>query len=471
MPAENSIPMMIAILPLYLGIINAGYDIKVYINLREIKNAIFYFILGIHNFYFFSGKSFLKRKSNIDLKDFDITKSIEATLMRHFKLESIEKLESSYKLNLINSCKNILNSFSSQNFAEMYGIFFTDHIYLPQDLMKKYIEKYYPKVNLFNYHVGHQNSTLIINQLSKKNKLRHPFSPPKNIFKKYIDNISYDESKILVEKIQNNLKSLYEKSLWYDRCNTSGYVKNQITTKEQLFKSNLSEEHVFAIFPHIYFDTPAFKGPDIYKNYRDWFESTIIFILENTDSKIIIKDHPANLSKYALDNAEFRSPVKFFLNSLDLKYDKRFLYLAPSTSISALNIIQIADCVLTVRGTIGLEASLLGKPVIFAGSGRFDGYGFGIFPNNISDYEELLLKFCLNKNQISFEEKLKAATYLDLLWHKMTHYSKIIFIDYPRNKKEKMISNVKTLNLKKIGHEIKPISKWIQKPDECCYTP
>ena len=34
-----------------------------------------------------------------------------------------------------------------------------------------------------------------------------------------------------------------------------------------------------------------------------------------------------------------------------------------------------------------------------------------------------------------------------------------------------MISNVKTLNLKKIGHEIKPISKWIQKPDECCYTP
>ena len=66
-------------------------------------------------------------------------------------------------------------------------------------------------------------------------------------------------------------------------------------------------------------------------------------------------------------------------------------YLKPDTKISTISVIEKSDYILTVRGTVGIEASLFGKNVIFAGNGRFNEYGFGIFPNNINEY------FCLIK--------------------------------------------------------------------------
>ena len=48
----------------------------------------------------------------------------------------------------------------------------------------------------------------------------------------------------------------------------------------------------------------------------------------------------------------------------------------PETPISTYSLFQIADYVITVRGTVGIEAALFGVPVITAGTGRYDSRGF-----------------------------------------------------------------------------------------------
>ena len=44
------------------------------------------------------------------------------------------------------------------------------------------------------------------------------------------------------------------------------------------------------------------------------------------------------------------------------------------------------DCCVTVRGTIGIEAACFGIPVITAGTGRYEKFGFTINSRNTKQY-------------------------------------------------------------------------------------
>ena len=76
------------------------------------------------------------------------------------------------------------------------------------------------------------------------------------------------------------------------------------------------DDITFTIFPHIYWDISSSAGNNLFKDYKDWFESSVKYILNNTDSKIIIKDHPSNLFKFKLLGLDYISPIKDFLNKL-----------------------------------------------------------------------------------------------------------------------------------------------------------
>jgi len=51
---------------------------------------------------------------------------------------------------------------------------------------------------------------------------------------------------------------------------------------------------------------------------------------------------------------------------------------------------QIAHALVTVRGTIGIEYSCMGIPVVVAGTGSYTCANFAIYPNSIEEYEHVL---------------------------------------------------------------------------------
>jgi hypothetical protein len=51
---------------------------------------------------------------------------------------------------------------------------------------------------------------------------------------------------------------------------------------------------------------------------------------------------------------------------------------------------QLADFGITVRGTSGLEMAALGKTVITAGTGRYEGNGFTVDPATVEEYVSIL---------------------------------------------------------------------------------
>jgi capsule polysaccharide export protein KpsC/LpsZ len=62
----------------------------------------------------------------------------------------------------------------------------------------------------------------------------------------------------------------------------------------------------------------------------------------------------------------------------------------PETATSTWSLLSAADYCLTVRGTVGIEAALLGKVVLTAGTGRYDRHGFTHDYDTREDYLEAL---------------------------------------------------------------------------------
>jgi hypothetical protein len=88
----------------------------------------------------------------------------------------------------------------------------------------------------------------------------------------------------------------------------------------------------------------------------------------------------------------------------------------PEAPISTYSLFQIADYVITVRGTVGIEAALFGVPVLTAGTGRYDSRGFTIDSSTRDEYRTRLatLETCppMTEEQIALAEKYAYYVFL-----------------------------------------------------------
>lgn len=464
LPAEANVPAILRLLPLYLSIYKAGFNIKIYLSIRNFKILFIYLFLGVFKFYFLNSKN-LANKKNILISDKEINfdKYSNASIKRRYKIVDVKKIKNYKKLLLDVNFKMVgmIKNFSKLNFKNIYAIFFTDIIYNPQGPIFEYIKKFKTKIYTFSYNDGNFSSTLIFNKITKK--IRYPLSPPINLFKEVKNKYSQQDLDKLLIEVKNNLYSAYESSDWMCSVGTSSYLKKN-RVLNNFFKN---KNFVFLIFPHIYWDASSETGVDIFKNYKIWLQESVDFILRNTSANLIIKDHPANLAKSARDSELYVSEVKGFLDKYIGEYKNRFLYLTPDTEYSSLDLINSSDCVLTVRGTPGVEGALLGKNVLFAGTGRYDGYGFGIFAKNIVEYFHLVKKISKNQILVNPNDKFLAALYLNIVWNKMTMENKLIKTSYI--KKGKVIPKVyfQDNSYQDINYSLISLSNWINNPKDC----
>jgi len=123
----------------------------------------------------------------------------------------------------------------------------------------------------------------------------------------------------------------------------------------------------------------------------------------------VIKIHPAHLVKNKAANylgkpAELNVIERVFGNLPD---HVKLVY--SDTGLSTYSFYEIADYAVTVRGTVGFEASLLGVPVVTAGTGRYDRRGFTLDSNTRQEYLHKLATLetypRLSKEQIEIAER------------------------------------------------------------------
>lgn len=241
-------------------------------------------------------------------------------------------------------------------------------------------------VTPFTWNMAHRDNALMLRRYDAENPLAHPMSLSSETWEEVLRMPwgPAEESAVVGE-----LESAYGSGQWFSEVGTQ-FRSQHIAEKDLRTRLDLAPDRAcVAIFPHIFWDATFFWGEDVFADYEEWFRSTLEAAYTNTAVDWIVKVHPANIVKDAREGVDSEPLEIRTLRDIG-EIPPHVRVIQADTDISTLSLLSIADYCLTVRGTVGIEAALLGCRVITAGTGRYDGLGFTIDPKDRIEYLRLL---------------------------------------------------------------------------------
>lgn len=167
---------------------------------------------------------------------------------------------------------------------------------------------------------------------------------------------------------------------------------------------NIKNDYPFVfIFAHIFSDSPqSASNGMLYRDYYTWLAETIK--IANTISGInwIVKPHPSN----AVYNEAG------LVDQIVDQSERSSLFICP-TDLSPASVIDVASGIVTAQGTVGIEYSCMGIPVVLAGKPFYSGFGFTIEPDSIQEYRTAMSNITqlprLSEEQKTMAKKVFAA--------------------------------------------------------------
>lgn len=119
-----------------------------------------------------------------------------------------------------------------------------------------------------------------------------------------------------------------------------------------------------------------------FRDYYDWTEQTMKLIAGMDHVNWIIKPHPAR--------ARYNESADSFEDMFQ-RYKTENMHLFPD-DVSTASLKDVADVLVTLCGTSGMEFPCFGIPVIVCGKAMYTGFGYTQTPKTIEEYREMLLQ-------------------------------------------------------------------------------
>jgi hypothetical protein len=188
------------------------------------------------------------------------------------------------------------------------------------------------------------------------------------------------------ETLRTEIESSYKSGTWYDEAGTQ-FGRTALADDVLLSSLGLDPARKTAVlFPHLFWDATFFWGDDLFADYREWFCQVLRAAAENDRLNWIVKLHPASVVKDRRDGYRGEPAETIAMRETLGTLPRHIAFLPPDSPVSTLSLYRIVDYCLTVRGTVGIEAAMYGIPVLTAGTGRYDGYGFTIDSTSRDSY-------------------------------------------------------------------------------------
>ncbi len=188
------------------------------------------------------------------------------------------------------------------------------------------------------------------------------------------------------KELNQNFLDRYGDKWWRSKRNHAG--TRLVAPKEAREMLNVpAEKKVAVIFSHILYDTLFFFGTDLFQDYAEWLVESVKTACENPNVHWLVKVHPSNIWRGELNSLlQGRYEEETILEQRIGSLPEHVQIVSPDTPINPYSWFQFADYGITVRGTSGLEMAALGKNVITAGTGRYEGNGFTHDPPDAEAY-------------------------------------------------------------------------------------
>jgi len=229
-------------------------------------------------------------------------------------------------------------------------------------------------LNVVQWVHSHRSDALMLKRYQSLNRHLHPFSISSHTWETIKDmpwTAAHEHA------LDAELSGRYREGSWFSRkfLNTSKRIKSSEEVRQQLGLD--PHKNTAVIFSHVLWDATFFFGENLFDDYEEWLIETVKAACHNEAVNWIVKIHPDYVWKLkAMGGGEVRDVMALEAGIGRLPGHVKLL--EPDTDISTFSLFEVMDYCLTVRGTVGIEASCFGIPVLTAGTGRYSGLGFTI---------------------------------------------------------------------------------------------
>ena len=143
---------------------------------------------------------------------------------------------------------------------------------------------------------------------------------------------------------------------------------------------------IVPVFTNVIFDTSQVHANTIFPHMFAWLENVYEVARAHPGILFVVRAHPDENRP----GKESRESVGDWVRASGITTLPNVVFYESNEFINSYELIRLSHLVMVYNSTIGLEASLLGKPVIAGGKARFTQLDTSFYPASIENYNKLL---------------------------------------------------------------------------------
>ena len=161
-------------------------------------------------------------------------------------------------------------------------------------------------------------------------------------------------------------------------------------------------KQIVPVFTNVIFDTSQPHANTVFEDMFQWLDLVLDVVKSHPETLFVIRAHPDELRV----RKSSRETVQGWVSSRGVDEEANVVFVNPTETLSSYELIQRSKFVMIYNSTIGLEASIIGAPVLCAGKARFTQYPTVFFPQSVEEYQAKLEEF-LDKGNIEIPSEFQ----------------------------------------------------------------
>ena len=225
-------------------------------------------------------------------------------------------------------------------------------------------------------------------------------------------------------------------------------LDEEFLTKAAAFKQ------IVPIFTNVIFDTSQPHANTVFEDMFVWLDDVLKVIRAHPETLFVIRAHPDEMRVRKASE----ETVEHWYYDRDVYKDENVIFVPPQETLSSYELIQRAKFTMIYNSTIGMEASIMGEPVLCAGKARFTQYPTVFFPQSVDAYLEKLEEFLAAESiEVPAEFKRNARRFL----YYQLYFSSLPFGEYLETGIRTSHGLLKDFELEQLSPEHSPAIKTI----------
>jgi hypothetical protein len=143
-------------------------------------------------------------------------------------------------------------------------------------------------------------------------------------------------------------------------------------------------KQIVPVFTNVIYDTSQVDTNVTFTHMFGWLDQVLEIIRRHPETLFVIRAHPDEIRP----GKESRQSVQMWVSANQVDILPNVSFIPPREYLSSYELIGRSKFVLVYNSSIGLEATLMGKPVICASSARYTQYPIVHFPQTPEGYLE-----------------------------------------------------------------------------------